>query len=591
MVFIPFYIERENHCMKRKKTNIPPVIRWGIFAAIATFGLTNPMNPSTVEATKTGPSHIGTFEGSTTFMTSSRNGINPGLFIEVMDENGNLTQYESEEGVITIPNTKEGAYVTQAKLLGKTKYVDEDTGEVLDQWESGRNLRLASVEGATLKTTGDNLWNDNWSKGLTQTNGSVLTGGTYDGFRYNDDLIPVDGLRTIYLKHFCPQKETGQYFRVGQYDENKEWLNRPLTMVYDGTFNVPKDCKYIRVHVDLRYDGASKNTDDTVPTMLVVSPRGLSEIKNYEPYQSNIITVNEEVELRGIGDVQDTLDLMTGEVTQHVGEIVLDGSENWMLTSNENDTTIRFALSLPNSIPATILCDTFKVEHTYEKEYECIQLTDNKTLVLRISKNKATNLDELKSCLNSNPFTIQFLLSQNTVKTVDLNSTYTFPPVTTQHINVNGNVSQTIASVNVPGDSLSFVLNPNESDEQQFIAPTLTLVNESLAPISVEVKTFEQVTNLFNDVLPEAYENWDGLNQTQSRDFALALEPIPSEGWVSLNEGPSYVANTINKKLGTIKGKRSVDFTFSALHGRAFAERLVPQYRLTFVFDFQQSFI
>ena len=39
----------------------------------------------------------------------------------------------------------------------------------------------------------------------------------------------------------------------------------------------------------------------------------------YEPYKTNILTVNEEVELRGIGNVRDELDLITGVSTRRVG--------------------------------------------------------------------------------------------------------------------------------------------------------------------------------------------------------------------------------------------------------------------------------
>ena len=104
---------------------------------------------------------------------------------------------------------------------------------------------MQSVKLPVLTTTGKNLWDDNWSKGLTQTNGSVLTGGAYDGFRYNNNLIYVDGISTIYLKHFCPQEGVPQSFRIGQYGKDKEWLNKPLTLVNDGIFNIPSDCKYI----------------------------------------------------------------------------------------------------------------------------------------------------------------------------------------------------------------------------------------------------------------------------------------------------------------------------------------------------------
>ena len=43
----------------------------------------------------------------------------------------------------------------------------------------------------------------------------------------------------------------------------------------------------------------------------------------YEPYKSNILSTPEDLELRGIGDVQDELNVMTGELTQRIGEVVL----------------------------------------------------------------------------------------------------------------------------------------------------------------------------------------------------------------------------------------------------------------------------
>lgn len=147
-------------------------------------------------------------------------------------------------------------------------------------------------------------------------------------------------------------------------------------------------------------------------------PRGTG---NNEFYKTNILSCNEDVSLRGIDSVKDSLELDTGKLTQYIGETVFNGSENWYLTSNENDTTIRFALAFPNAKSTTLMCDTYIVEHTYDKEYECIQLTDANVIVLRISKNKATNVDELKSYLQSNPFTVQYLLKSPTTKTVELN--------------------------------------------------------------------------------------------------------------------------------------------------------------------------
>lgn len=45
-----------------------------------------------------------------------------------------------------------------------------------------------------------------------------------------------------------------------------------------------------------------------------------SEKTSYEPYKSNILTVNEDVTLRSNGSVCDELDLLTGKLTQRIDE-------------------------------------------------------------------------------------------------------------------------------------------------------------------------------------------------------------------------------------------------------------------------------
>ena len=51
------------------------------------------------------------------------------------------------------------------------------------------------------------------------------------------------------------------------------------------------------------------------------------DINSYEPYKSNILSTPEEVVLRSLPNgVKDTLNLMTGEYVQRIGETTLDGS-------------------------------------------------------------------------------------------------------------------------------------------------------------------------------------------------------------------------------------------------------------------------
>ena len=45
-----------------------------------------------------------------------------------------------------------------------------------------------------------------------------------------------------------------------------------------------------------------------------------TELTTYEPYKSNILTVNEDVTLRSNGDICDELNLLTGQLTQRIDE-------------------------------------------------------------------------------------------------------------------------------------------------------------------------------------------------------------------------------------------------------------------------------
>ena len=428
-----------------------------------------------VSVNTAGKTHIGTFEGSTTFTTSSSNGINPGLFIEVRDADGNFKQYTSEDGVITVPNTKEGAYVTQAKLLGKTKYVDQDTGEILDEWEEGRNLKLESSKMPVLTTSNE-----------------------------------------------------------------------------DGT-------------------------------------------------KTNILTVNEDVELRGIynygfGDyvnvreVNDKLDLISGKFVRHIGEVTLDGSDDEGYVDNWNEEAYYIGAVNENFERRSVVYSAELPFTGYTKEnYPSLMNSGGMGLFLSLPKtytNGTQSTAELRKWLAKNPVTIQYILETESVKTVDLTSTHQFNLISDSVVQIKGEALPTIYSITVPSEPLTFAINPNSEEGQQFIAPDFSITNESKGPVFLELKSFEQTTNVFNDVLPDEHEDWVQLTKDESKDIALALVPKSSDSWLTLNEGPKYVANTENIELGGIKAGATVDFSFDAYHGRVFDQNLFPEYRLVFTFGF-----
>lgn len=580
--------------MRKKKTTSKKMKLLGLMVVGSTICLLNPSKMDSVEAARVTGSHIGTFNGSTTFTTTSRNGINPGLFIEVMDDDGNLTQYESEEGIITIPDTKEGAYVTQAKLLGKTKYVDEDTGEILDQFEEGRNLKLESSESPGLN--GSNLLNIfdvDYFMSLKRT----------DKPMYNHDVMyeELDGkIRYIKIGRFYVneipyyQLKPNTRYTLSTSANNKEYS-------FGNVFglNIKDEQTVSFVTGD---DGLAQMLlkDSTNEYFDIILEEG--ETDGGKGHKSNTITFDEDIALRGVGNVRDTLDLMTGELVQRVGE--------WHITATENswranqDFTPANGYSGFNFTMSTVFPESLRPKFfakrmatlgfaTWAGHGSANRGTDfhsngNGKLVIESSLVAPRDLEGLKQWLKDNKVMMQYELETPTIRTFDLTSNYGFQAITNQNVQVNGEVEPLVVSITVPTDALSFTLDPNQEAGQQFIAPEFMLTNETLAPLQIELKSFEQTTNVLNDVLPDKYDTWEGLNQKESKDIALALVPTPSDGWLTLDEGPRYVVNTSNDLIGTVKGKSTVEFSFHALHGRAFSEVLNPQYRLTFVFGFNQ---
>ena len=156
--------------------------------------------------------------------------------------------------------------------------------------------------------------------------------------------------------------------------------------------------------------------------------------------KTNILTVNEEVVLRGIGDVQDTLDLMTGEVVERVGEVIFDGSvdENWNLWATYPEESAIFRLSKENSLKlmkefdknGVFKCDKFStvlkasIINSGNIHPHAISFfgSDGEYIQLRVYKSllKSIDVDGLREYLANEQITVQYYLATEVVKTVDL---------------------------------------------------------------------------------------------------------------------------------------------------------------------------
>ena len=140
---------------------------------------------------------------------------------------------------------------------------------------------------------------------------------------------------------------------------------------------------------------------------------------NEDGTKTNILTVNEEVELRGIGGVQDTLDLMTGELTQRIGEMIVDDSNGWWFATN-TDGSLRTGKHFAEIKSSSKLsCDLLPtIVFNQVGGQKGVAILDQ----LIIIYTGHTNKEGLKSWVQQNPLTIQYELATESIKTVDLST-------------------------------------------------------------------------------------------------------------------------------------------------------------------------
>ena len=172
--------------------------------------------------------------------------------------------------------------------------------------------------------------------------------------------------------------------------------------------------------------------DEINLSMLNVQTEESPTATTYEPYKSNILSTPSDLELRGIGDVKDTLDCLTGELTQRIGEIVLDGSEDWEKRGNTNSFWTYNGLDnlhcVNSQTTINCLCDMMESK-TFKYAFDSTAIPNSNVGVVGCSGNKiaisfgsttSKTLEQFKQELSLNPITVQYELETPTIKTVDL---------------------------------------------------------------------------------------------------------------------------------------------------------------------------
>ncbi|MBP3909623.1 MAG: hypothetical protein J6D33_11935 [Turicibacter sp.] len=327
----------------------------------------------------------------------------------------NYTYVKYVGTIITATNTLEKP-IKSTILKGSTKYRDIDTGKVLDTFDKGRNLELVSVKMPVL-TTYTNLFTGFITKGFIGTDGVHY--GVDSDINYLSDFIEITNNKLSFRLFTSQDKPLYMFGEFAFYDKNKALISCKYGST-DEVIETPNGTKYIRV-----WGVDRANPTDNVKGMLIYSDEKPSNIATYKPHKTNILTVNEEVELRGIGDVRDELDLLTGEVVERVGEYQITGEENWQFESSNRRLQILKPTFLPN-----IKCGAFASDILEAKQANDSSLhATNGTYYIGYTSDGwirvilGEDLSSLKQgieWLKANKPTIQYQLKTESIKTVDL---------------------------------------------------------------------------------------------------------------------------------------------------------------------------
>lgn len=318
----------------------------------------------------------------------------------------------------TLTNDKLSYYSVGAKCNEIMLIEGEVEGNV--DYFTGMQSVVMQNQMPILHTVGENLFDiSNASYGYIASTGEATTGKNNVKSAY----IPIKP-NTKYSINAVGSKVENSNF--SWYDSNKNFIVRHQVTK---TSISPDNAKYLIIHNN--YGGAENIEDLTSVTLMLTE----GDIAEYKPYKSSILSCNEDVTLCGIGNVKDELDCKTGEVTQRVGKLVLDGSsdEDWRISFGGSDTHTRFIMRRGSNLKPInnvnnqrFLCDKFKcvilISGENSDEVCLMESLDNffVSIIIDNTRLNSVDVDGFKLWLQSNPIVVQYQLATPTIKTVDL---------------------------------------------------------------------------------------------------------------------------------------------------------------------------
>lgn len=165
---------------------------------------------------------------------------------------------------------------------------------------------MQSVKMPVLTTTGKNLFD---IKDFAKKCGGTVNGNEYDSATSKTnsiyDIFIPKGSTISYRVTQLPQNGAISASAFAFIGESGKFYHRALNNLTRYVFEAPEN--YVGIKI-INYCTSWKFSEFQIE-------KG-STATSYEPFKSNILTVNEDVELGSVGEVKDELNLLTGQLTQ-----------------------------------------------------------------------------------------------------------------------------------------------------------------------------------------------------------------------------------------------------------------------------------
>lgn len=333
---------------------------------------------------------------------------------------GKIIEETVSENYITIKDSVDGS-ITDIEILGNTVQSVSDLSDI----QSVGTLREDGLYEMSILSCGKNLF-DKSQKSVLKT------------FISTSKVLTSNNNVELYIVKCKPNttytisKKAGKYFRLASVNTNP-YANMVLDNIVIGdtstTLNITTGATHRYLLLNF-HDSAN----DTISISEIASSIQIEEgavATTYEPYQVNKSSILLPCQLEKVGDIKDRLFRREDGVwciEKNIGEVTLNGSENWTLYGGNSSNTYAVNTLFNSAKPSTIvICDRFKSSNNVWQDLEnnvgIYMSSSSNGLILRVLKSTldTQNVAGVKSWLSQNPTLVKYQLATPQIIELPLN--------------------------------------------------------------------------------------------------------------------------------------------------------------------------